>query len=88
MPQIDNVTFLPQVLDAFFMLVTFFSLVLKTHGLLLASIFKIRLKLINLIFTEPLFTPFIKYLQNKYFFEYSLFFKVLVATNLVFLRFI
>jgi hypothetical protein len=66
MPQIDNTTFFPQVLNSFLLFLVFFIIVLKSISLLVASLLKIRLRLLSIVTYEYSFKPFIKYIQFKY----------------------
>lgn len=66
MPQIDNTTFFPQVLNSFMLFLVFFIIVLKSISLLVASLLKIRLRLLSIVTYEYSFKPFINYIQHKY----------------------
>lgn len=70
MPQIDNVTFFPQVVSSFLILVFFSSFTLKTHSLILASSLKVRANLFYLVASDLSFKAILHYIYVNYSYQY------------------
>ncbi len=70
MPQIDNTTFFPQVLNSFFIILIFFVIIFKNISILISSLVKLRVRLLSLTNYEYTFKPFIKTINSKYCFNF------------------
>lgn len=66
MPQIDIVTFSPQVFSLFTTLLINFIIIFKYHSLVISSAFKVRFRFAHLFFTKHKFNFFFLYLSRRY----------------------
>ena len=70
MPQIDNVSFFPQVFSSFFIFVLFSGFTLKTHSIILASTLKVRINLFYLVASDLTFKAILHFIYVNYSYQY------------------